>query len=187
MTNLTGEIVQDVVKTRLPDNEVFERQERFLALLTPVSDNLSRFVQALVRDREEARDIVAEAICTAWEHFDNLRHEAQFLSWIFTIARRIVYRNQRKKRLWGWMDSTAALKRDTMSDTGLSPEQNADLRLLYDALELLPVKMRETLVLSDVFDFDLKTIADIQGEGLSAVKQRVKRGREQLQQLLHLR
>jgi RNA polymerase sigma-70 factor (ECF subfamily) len=51
-------------------------------------------------------------------------------------------------------------------------------------LARLPLKQREAVILSDVVGYSLQEIAAMQGDGLSAVKQRVARGREKLRQML---
>lgn len=183
-----------------------EREERFLSLMLPIKDSLSCFINALEHDRTEARDIMSETIALAFEHFERLSHEVAFLSWTMTIARRLIYRKQRRLRreiAMHWITaSISGLHRHETTDSPVSentidsllphyqthseptPDKAVDIQLLYDALEHLPLKQREALILSDVMDYDLQEIAYIQSASLSAVKQRVVRGRARLKAIL---
>src|SRR5688500_15221113 len=79
------------------------KQERFMSLFDPVHDRLEHFAIALTRNGEAARDIVGETILIAYESFDSLRHPEAFLSYLFTIARRVyqkrVHASARTERL----------------------------------------------------------------------------------------
>ncbi len=170
-----------------------ERGERFLALLLPVKSSLSRFIAALERNDDDARDLMSETIAIAYQEFDSLVSEEAFLSWIMTTARRLVYRKERRERFRGFLrlpsrffaddddteDAFAALPADTHA-----PDAATDVQILYDMLARLPLKQREAVILSDVVGHSLQEIAAMQGDGLSAVKQRVARGREKLRQML---
>lgn len=173
--------------------------ERFLALLLPAKLSLSRFISGLERDTDEARDIMSETIAIAYEQFATLSSETAFLSWIMTIARRLVYRRERRERFRGFLkrgtrffadDTDNAHNDDPFAEipaeqnANSAPDNATDVQLLYDALDALPLKQREAIVLADVMGYALHEIAELQGDGLSAVKQRVVRGREKLRNIL---
>jgi DNA-directed RNA polymerase specialized sigma24 family protein len=56
--------------------------------------------------------------------------------------------------------------------------------LLYNALNLLPVKQRETVMLFEISELSIEEIRNIQGGSISGVKSRLTRGRERLTELL---
>ncbi len=196
----------DVNKNRLQEHNeqlslaaASDRDERFLALLLPAKLSLSRFISGLECDTDEARDVMSETIAIAYEQFGTLSSETAFLSWIMTIARRLVYRRERRERFRGFLkrstrffadDTDNAHNDDPFADipaeenANSAPDSATDVQLLYDALETLPLKQREAIVLADVMGYALHEIAELQGDGLSAVKQRVVRGREKLRHSL---
>ena len=68
---------------------------------------------------------------------------------------------------------------------GAVPTENAFKPILkpaflHQALALLPDAQREAVILFEISGFNLKEVAEIQEASLSAVKQRLKRGRERL-------
>src|SRR5581483_11063087 len=111
------------------------RQQQFLDLLLPVHDRLARFARAMTRDRDDARDLVGDTVLQALEHFDELADPQAFLSWIFTIARRIATRKRTRRNLFDDYDETAA---QNIRDHSIGPDEAADIHLLYAALARLP-------------------------------------------------
>jgi RNA polymerase sigma-70 factor, ECF subfamily len=155
-------------------------RDEFLKLLGPVHDRLSRFVVSTTRDAFEAEDLLSETVLVAFERFHTLRDRKAFVSFLFTIATRI-HRQQYRRRREDLYDPELA---EAIPSQAASPEQAAEIRLVREALALLPEKQRETVVLFEVSGFTLEEIREIQGGTLSGVKSRLRRGREQLAKLL---
>jgi RNA polymerase sigma-70 factor, ECF subfamily len=157
------------------------RQDKFVLLLKPLQERLERFALTLTRNRNDAKDIVGETILIAYENFEKLKSETAFLSYLFTIASRV------------YADRIRTLKRyniNEMQDSDklycncLSPEASTDIELLYEALDKLPEKQREAVILYEISGFSHKEICEIQDSNLSAVKMRLKRARTRLAKLL---
>lgn len=160
----------------------WSRQQEFMLLLNPVYDNLYRFVRALVRSREEAFDLLHDTLLVAYEKFDTLKDKQAFTSWLFSIASRKHKRAVWRRRLFFHGDSTEAEHTLRAHDT--SPDVQADVQMLYNALAKLPDKTREALVLFEISGFSLEEIQQLQGGSLSGVKSRLVRGREKLAKIL---
>ncbi len=166
------------LKGRMTDKQ---KQEEFLKLLEPVRDKLSRFIRALSRNREEARDIVGESILRAYENFGKLKNKDSFSSYIFRIAVRLHKRTGWRKRLFSEYDEEFALE---IPAKDISAETNVDIQFLYNTMLLLPDKQRQALILFEISGFSIKEIRDIQGGSISGVKIRLKRAREKLVEIM---
>jgi RNA polymerase sigma-70 factor (ECF subfamily) len=158
-----------------------ERQREFLDLLEPAYDRLSRYALAVTRDEMDGEDLVGATVLAAYEQFERYTDEAPFLHFLVKIASRLYKRQRYRERNRVPYDEALALANQ---DSGPSPETAAEIRLVTEALQSLPEKMRETVVLFYVSDFSLEEIRRIQSGTLSGVKSRLKRGREQLAQVL---
>jgi RNA polymerase sigma-70 factor, ECF subfamily len=158
-----------------------EKHERFMALLEPCVAKLSRYSHAMTKDIEDGRDLLSDAILLAYEHFESLRAPEAFTSYIFTTARRLFYRRERRKKFWGVFGSEAEAIADEREPT---PEMRIDLQALDRALQRLPEKQREAVILFEISGLSLAEIRDVQGGSLSGVKSRIVRGREKLAELL---
>src|SRR5687768_5376365 len=118
-----------------------------MELFDPVHDRLERFARALTRDREMARELVAETVLIAYENFDSLRHPEAFLSFLFTIARRAFQKQSRKDSR---SEPLADAHVNTMHDPRMQPDLHADISAVYAALEKLPQTQREAVVLFEI-------------------------------------
>ena len=83
--------------------------------------------------------------------------------------------------MFGEYDEAAALQ---IPDSQPSAEVAMDVQLLYEALDNLPVKQRDAVILFEITGFSLEEIRAMQGGTLSGVKARVARGRRKLAKLL---
>lgn len=161
-----------------------DRQEEFLRLFEPHRPSLWRFVRSMVRTDHEAEDMTSETILQAYQGFHSLRDEQAFPSFLFTIAHRLIKRHRWRRSLFGSYDSDAA---EARPDMDMLPDDQMDIVLLREALQRLPERTREAVVLFDILGFSLEEIRGIQGGTLSGVKSRLKRGRTTLAELLGAR
>lgn len=152
-----------------------------MALFEPNRNALWRFVRAMHRSTADAEDLMSDTILQAWQHFDGLRDDRAFLSFLFTIASRL-YRRQRWRRKWfGEYDETSA---QALPQPGMAVDDRVDVQLLRLALQKLPERQREAVVLFELLGLRLDEVQAIQGGSLSGVKSRLVRGRATLARLL---
>ncbi|MCX6139913.1 MAG: RNA polymerase sigma factor [Candidatus Kapabacteria bacterium] len=93
----------------------------------------------------------------------------------------MIKRHRWRRTLFGAYDERAALE---IPHTDPQPDVQMDIVILREALQLLPEKQREAVVLFDILGLSLEEIKAIQGGTLSGVKSRLKRGRAELQRKL---
>jgi RNA polymerase sigma-70 factor, ECF subfamily len=146
----------------------------------PLVPSLNRFARSLARDREEARDLASEAIRIAYEQFGSMRDEQSLTSYLFTVCSRLARRERTRK---GRLTPIDVSVENTPSET-LSPEMQADMRIVTEAINTLPEAERDTLILHLVAGLKLEEISMIHEVGLSAVKMRLSRGKERLRSKL---
>lgn len=158
-----------------------ERHVRFETLVMPYMADVQRFVQAMTRETEQTKDIVSETLYRAYKNMDAVREAKAVKSWLFTIARHEFYAMAQKNRRTETLDDNAEA---LYEDNSPLPDAQVDVYLLHKALDELPEKQREALLLFDVFGFSLNEVQEMQKDSLSAVKQRLRRGREKLAQML---
>jgi RNA polymerase sigma-70 factor (ECF subfamily) len=138
--------------------------------------NLARW---LVRDDDEAEDVVQEAYLRAFRYSGGFRG-GDARAWLLTIVRNTSYR---------WLRTTRAYEPVVQFDeevhsggSGTSnPEelvlQNSDRRLVEKALSELPGRFREILILREIEGFSYKQIADIVGIPMGTVMSTLSRAR----------
>ncbi|WP_343606034.1 sigma-70 family RNA polymerase sigma factor [Fluviicola sp.] len=158
-----------------------EKQEAFLRLYEPVHERFERFCRARVYGEMDFRDLMNDSLLVAYEKFDSLRSKEAFLSFLFSICVRVLGNYHQKKRENRIPEGSTHLQiRDRQTD----PQTHADIHYLYEALGQLPAEQRECVILFDISGFSIREITVIQNASESAVKQRLKRGREKLMDIL---
>jgi len=157
-----------------------DKQQQFMKMYTPVHDGFVRFCEARCYNVLPAQDLVQDTLLIAFDKFDSIREPIAFKSFLFTIARRLVKDKARRSKFKGELKEQDRLNLAADND----PSVRHDVALLHRCLDKLPEKQAEALTLFELSGFSLKEIQAIQGGSLSAVKLRLKRGRERLRALL---
>lgn len=151
-----------------------------MQLYEPVHARLSRFVQSVVWNKDDAKDVIADTVLIAFEHFDEIRKPEAFLYYLFGVASRLVKKKERKKKWFGIIttEHEEVIAGDSSNELGLIKQE------LYAALNKLNIVQREALTLFEISGFSIKEIAEMQGMTESGVKSNLKRGREKLARIL---
>jgi len=64
-----------------------DRNERFLALLKPIQADCERWAYRLAGNRDDAQEILAQAVLNGLIHLDQLKDQSLFKWWMFKIIR----------------------------------------------------------------------------------------------------
>lgn len=158
-----------------------KKQIEFMNLYEPVHNSFVRFCAAKSYGVLETEDLVNETIMNAFANFEKLKERKAFLSYLFSIASNIIYNTVRKKKI---IQYTHEYNFQIEDKTYLTDESRSDIELLYKALAKLPDAQKEALILFEISGFSIQEISEIQKAGISSVKQRLKRGREKLSEIL---
>ena len=127
------------------------------------------------------RDLMNETLLVAYEKFETLRSQEAFLSFLFGISVRILGNHHQKKRETRFQKEDRILE---VCDKNANTQLDADVHYLHVALSKLNDEQRECVILFEISGFSIKEIMEIQQSSESAVKQRLKRGREKLLDIL---
>ncbi len=157
------------------------KQELFLKLYEPIHDKFERFCRARVYGNMEYGDLINETLLVAFEKLDTLKSKDAFLGFLFGISVRILSNNN-KKMSESYL-TTNQSESDSMHSSNRT-ELDAEIHFLYKALSELPESHRECLILFEISGFRIKEIAKIQNATEDAIKQRLKRGRKRLSEIM---
>ena len=153
------------------------KQQHFLSLYQPIHNRFERFCRARAFYDMPYEDLINETLLVAFKKFDSLKNEEAFLSFLIGICKRILANAKRKKRTETVEDEYKLLN---YPDTNDHTRKLSDTDLLYRALAKLPEQQREAIILFELTGFSIKEIMEIQDSSESAVKQRLRRGRQSL-------
>ena len=157
-----------------------KKQKHFLKLYKPIHDRFERFCRARVYGGMEYKDLMNESLLIAFEKLDTLKSEKAFLSFLIGISIRVLANHNKKKK----EDSLVKIEQLNHIESSAKTEADAEVHLLHEALNKLPEAQKEALILFEISGFSIKEVAKIQEASESAIKQRLKRGREKLTEIL---
>jgi RNA polymerase sigma-70 factor (ECF subfamily) len=163
--------------------------EAWNALLRRFQLPLYVYAFELVRNEQDALDIVQETFLNAIRHLHRLRDDERFGPWLFSIAHQKVIQHWRRARradrffaepLEGEVVEVADLADSPVE--GLIHQEREQAFL--SALAQLPPPQRTVLLLHFVEDFSLQDIANITGTPQGTVKSRLYYAKQALRKLI---
>jgi RNA polymerase sigma-70 factor (ECF subfamily) len=162
------------------NEEFVNTQTSFDEIILPHLDAAQNLARWLVRDSDDADDVVQEAFLRALRYFGTFRG-GNPRAWLLSIVRNVAFRWLQKNR---GHQVAAEFDEEIHSDGGdaHNPEtvllQRADTQLLELAMDHLPDRLREVLVLRELEGLSYKEIAEVVGVPMGTVMSTLFRARE---------
>lgn len=177
--------------TQLSDGTLVKRvldgdREVFGALVERHQDRMIAYARHMGFGPAEAKDIVQDGFIRAFRHLRRCGDPERFSGWLFRIV----------SNLCRTMASRSARKRndplEAHAPTLVSEVPGPEERMMgawtrvrvRAALDEVPPEQREALVLMYLEGYSVAEIGELTGASVSAVKMRLKRGRDALQDAL---
>jgi len=161
----------------------------FEALANEHKDAVYRQMIRVCGNREDAEDVLIEALLKAYRHLDQLRDSVAFRSWLAQIAKRVCWQLKERESLLPLLQ-LSALEDEGKEISGSDLPMEAQLasqqmkKLLTEAVDSLPPSYRTVYQLRDVEELPGNEVARRLGISLGAMKSRLHRARELLRQNL---
>src|SRR5271166_6148764 len=134
-------------------------------------------------NREDAEDVLIEALLKAYRHLDQLRESAAFRAWLAQIAKRVCWQLKERESLLPLLQ-LSALEDEGRELAGADPAPDVQLarkemkHLLQQAIDALPGIYRPVYELSDVENVRCDQVANRLGISKAAMKSRLHRARD---------
>src|SRR5467141_2737419 len=161
----------------------------FEALMLPHLDAAQNLAKWLLRNEQDAQDVVQEAYLRAFKSFSGF-HGSNGRAWLLTIVRNTSYTLLKKNRA---VDLTTTFDEEIHASSyeSVSPatilEHSEDADLIREAMDELPAEFREILALRHQEGLSYKEIADIAQIPPGTVMSRLARARAKLRECLAAR
>ncbi len=157
--------------------------QNFEAAVLPHLDAAYNLARWLIRDETEAEDVVQEAFLRAFKYFPGFRG-SNGRPWLLAIVRNTCHTWMRRRRVLEVPTSFDEEMHNIIEDQ-LNPEtlllKEADVELVRQAVEELPVEFREVIVLREIEGLTYKQIAEVEEIPIGTVMSRLMRARKRLQ------
>jgi RNA polymerase sigma-70 factor (ECF subfamily) len=186
---------QEETVSQADDRGFFEEK------VTGLLDQLFGAAMRLVKNRDDAEDLVAEAVTKAWASRRSLKDPENFRPWIFRILTNTFISDCRKRAVRPQTETFAENPSDAETAFSLFEELHQPFLLwwgnpekeflnkllrgdLEKAVDALPEHFRIVVVLSDLEGFSYQEMAEILKVPVGTVRSRLARGRGLLQKAL---
>ena len=158
--------------------------EAFKTRVLPVKDKLYRFAVRLLRDEEEAKDVVQEAMIKVWNKRDEMHKLDNMEAWCMRVVRNLSLDKLKSKH-----SKTDGFKEGfDISTNGMTPyaetETNNTMNVIHKFIAALPEKQRLIIQLRDIEGFSYKEISEILALDANNVKVNLFRARKSVRENL---
>lgn len=181
---------EEVAPSLLPDEdeELLKRlaandESAFRQLVERHIDRAFGIALRIVRSRADAEDVVQDAMLKVWSHRGQWQHgRAKFSTWLYRVVTNRCIDLYRQPRT----DNVDAVPEpvDTQPDVVSTMQREEVTQMLENAMQRLPDQQRVAVILSYHENMSNGEIAEVMDTTIAAVESLLKRGRQQLRELL---
>lgn len=170
---------QEALQARFHDGDV----AAFSALVAPHTDTIYTLCLRISGNATEADDLAQDAMLRAMSRHRSYDPTRSFRPWLLTVTTNLC--RDRLRTVW-WRRVLPFSKPHYTPTPGPELAARATQRdaLVRDALARLPLRYREALALYYFDDLTYEEMASITGASVPALKQRVRRGRVMLREMV---
>jgi len=158
-------------------------EQEFADRLRESSTLAIRVAYSVVRQRQDAEEVAQEAFTKAYRQFSQLRDRNSFRAWLVRMTWRLAIDRWRSDRRRSVREQ-AAMPETTGPTTDGIAAANERAERLWRAIDDLPDKLREAIVLSAIEGYDVREVALLLGVPEGTVKSRLFLARKGLAQRL---
>lgn len=143
-------------------------REAFSSLIRRHARTAARLAHRLLKNREDAEDVVQEAFARAFRKIDTFRGDATFRTWILQVTLNEAYDHlRRRKQRSGSQEDLEALLPELADRMAPTPHRISssrdDLDAVTRALEDLPPRQKTALVLKIYEGLSYPEVAQVMG------------------------
>lgn len=155
-----------------------ESESAFTEIYSRYSQRLYAYCLRMVGNRDDANDIYQECFLKFYNSAKNEAYIDNIRAYLFRIARNLcINRKRNQKNISNLNDNDLV-----SNDTDYADKEIMDI--LISSLDILDFEYREVFILRQFHGLSYKEIAEITGEPLSTLKNRVWRAKEKLKTIL---
>ncbi len=130
----------------------------------------------------DAEDAAHDALMIVWTRIGTLRTPARYTAWLYGIVRRVLAAHRRRAWVKRWAPGVEADDVDRTPTPAASAQQSELTRGVHAAIQKLPVKQREVLILCELEERSDVEVSEMLGVPLGTVKSRLRLARARFAQ-----
>jgi RNA polymerase sigma-70 factor (ECF subfamily) len=160
----------------------------FEELAMPLFARLYNFAHWLTQDRAAAEDLVQETYMKALRGFSSFKQGTNFRAWMYKILRNTFLTTQTGLKAFASVSLDSDDDNTAEPAAAETPESvllaRVEQETIQNALEELPVRFREIILLCDVEEMSYQEIGETLAIPMGTVMSRLSRARKAMRELL---
>ncbi len=158
--------------------------EAFKTRVLPVKDKLFRYTLRILKNEDEAKDVVQETLIKVWNKREEMHTYENMEAWCIRVARNLALDKLKSKHNKSVdIDNAYDLQSSTQSPYS-STEQSDTMTSIHHFINKLPDLQKQVIQLRDIDGFSYQEISDILKQNLNSVKVNLFRARKQVREQL---
>jgi len=182
--------------TKLSDNEIVklviaQNQKAYQELIRRYQSKLFSYLYRLVRNREESEDLLQSVFLKVYKNIKSFNTQKNFSSWIYRIAHNEAVnflKKKSKKHFISIEDIQNSKDKLEIIDIQKNPIDSWIAKELKkemnEALEKLPLKYKEALILRYYYDNSYEEMSKILGKPVNTVGTLLNRAKKKLMEVM---
>lgn len=142
-----------------------------------LENGMYRLSYSILKNEEDAKDAVQEAIYNAYKNLETLKDKRKFKSWIYKIITNTSFEMLKNKK--DYLD----IEQENVQEDKIDIDTNLTL---WNAVQGLEQPYRTTITLFYYEDMSIKEISKITGTKIDAIKKQLSRGREKIKEVMSI-
>ena len=142
-----------------------------------LENGMYRLSYSILKNEEDAKDAVQEAIYNAYKNLETLKDKRKFKSLIYKIVANTSFEILRNKKNYIDIEQENIPAEKIDIDTNLT---------LWKAVQGLEQPYRTTITLFYYEDMSIKEISEITGSKVDAIKKQLSRGRDKIKEVIDI-
>lgn len=156
------------------------QNESIIQNILPIKDKLYRYALKILRNVDDAEDVVQEVMIKLWKKRDDISHIDNKEAWCMTVTRNLSIDKIRKRRDTSQDITEYHFISDRAPTPDIITEDKESLSIVMKVLNELPENQREIIHLRDVEGYTYKEIANLTTYTEDQVKVNLFRARQKL-------
>ena len=184
-------MANNLTDEQLVEQAVNENSEAFGEIVKRWERKIFALCFGMLAREDEARDATQETFISAYKSLKNFRGDAKVSSWLHRIAvnQCLTVKRRAKTRSESFLDDENNTEEKVfVAPMRLSPsrttEQNERLKIIRQAVNSLPVDLRQVVVMKEFEEMTFQEISDALDLPLSTIKSRLYTALKQLRMKL---
>ncbi len=158
--------------------------ESFKTRVLPVKDKLFRYALRILKNEDEAKDVVQETFIKVWNKRDEMDTLENMEAWCVRVARNLAL-DKLKSKHSNLVDIDNAYDLQSNSQSPYSSTEQSDtMQSIHHYINQLPDMQKQVIQLRDIDGFSYQEISDILKQNLNTVKVNLFRARKQVREQL---